>query len=619
MIGQHRKGKWSIKTDDGAAVRPSSAQDWGDWVSATDTRNFLREDPLLDWLDLYGEERGFQRDTDLPGYDLRTDFTNFIFAKTREFEAAVIAYLSTITGVSTIASSPSDARNYEKVQETFAAMVTGVPLIYQAVLWDEENRTYGIPDLLIRSDELIRLFQSALTGDEATHPAENLQGARWHYRVVDIKFTTLDLLAGGELGNDDSARAYKAQLFVYNRALGRLQGSLPPVSYLLGRSWKQTRKGVKMRGDGCMELLAPVRHESMLGKGPSLAQAVSQATDWVRRVRGEGKQWSVLPQPTVPELRPNMKNDRDSPWSQAKRQMGEELGELTLLWNVGVNKRKNANSSGIYRWRDPKCTAASIGVTGEKLQPTLQSILTISQSTQGPAVAPSRVTAIEDVWGVEPALEFYVDFETVNDLNDDFSRIPKRGGLPMIFMIGCGHVENGTWRFQSLTADALAEACEATIIDKWLDHMKEVRERVAPGSEPLVIHWSHAETSSLVTAYNAAVQRHPQRVKNWATPRWFDFLKEVIKAQRVVVRGALGFGLKAIAQAMHNLGLIQTKWESGPVDGLGALVGAFWCASQAAKDGVSLNQIDLMQTIQDYNEVDCKVMMEIVRYLRKNH
>ena len=600
-------------------VRPSSAQDWEDWVSATDTRNFLRQDPLLDWLDLYGEEKGFQRDTEFPGYDPRTDFTHFIFAKTREFEASVINYLKTITTLSTIASSPSDGRKFEKVQETFAAMETGVPLIYQAVLWDDENRTYGIPDLLIRSDELIRLFPSALTADEATQEAKDLQGARWHYRVVDIKFTTLDLLAGGELGNDDSARAYKAQLFVYNRALGRLQGSLPPVSYLLGRSWGQTRKGVKMRGDGCMELLAPVRHESLLKKGTSLAQAVSQATDWVRRVRGEGKQWSVLPQPTVPELRPNMKNDQDSPWSQAKRQIGEELEDLTSLWYVGVDKREDANTIGIYRWRDPKCTAASIGVTSEKLQPTLQAILTINQSSKGPAVAPSRATAMEKVWRVAPALEFYVDFETVNDLNDDFSLIPKRGGLPMIFMIGCGHVEDGTWQFQCYTADALTEACEATIIDNWLDHMKELRERIAPSSEPLVIHWSYAETSSLVTAYNASVQRHPERAKNWATPRWFDFWKEAIRAEPVVVRGALGFGLKAIAQAMQKLGLIETKWESGPVDGLGALVGALWCANQAAKDGVPLKQIDLMQTIQDYNEVDCMVMMEIVRYLRKNH
>lgn len=609
----------ATRSDAGGLVSPTSDQDWQDWVSATATRNFLLQDPLLDWLDLYGEKNGVKRDTDLPNYDPRTDFTKFIFQKTGEFEAAVIAHLKTLTTVTTVAFSAADARRLEKVQETFAAMESGAPLIYQAVLWDAESRTYGMPDLLIRSDELHRLFPSAVTIEETAKPAKDLKGSSWHYRVVDVKFTTLDLLAGGELGNDDSARAYKAQLFVYNTALGRVQGYLPPVSYLLGRSWKQTKQGVTSRGDSCMERLAPVTHNSIFRKGTSLAQAVSQATDWVRRVRKEGEQWSVLPQSTVPELRPNMKNGEDAPWSQAKKIIAEQLEDLTLLWFVGTDKRQEANNIGIYRWRDPKCTAASIGVTGQKLQPTLQAVLTMNQSTQGPPVAPPRVAAAEQIWRAEPALEFYVDFETVNDLNDDFSLIPKRGGLPMIFMIGCGHVESGAWQFQCFTADALTEACEATIIDKWLDHMRDVRDRVAPRSEPLAIHWSHAETSSLVTAYNAAIQRQPKRAADWATTRWFDFLKEVVKAEPVVVRGALAFGLKALAQAMRKLGLIETKWESGPVDGLGAMVGALWCADQAAKTGVSLHQIDLMRDIQEYNEVDCKVMMDIVRYLRRNH
>ena len=607
------------KTDSGKLVAPSTDEDWQDWVSATATRNFLLQDTLLDWLDLYGEQNGFGRDTDLPNYDPRTDFTKFIFQKTGEFEAAVIAHLKTITTVVTIAVNPGDARRVEKAQETFAAMESGAPVIYQAVLWDAENRTYGVPDLLIRSDELSRLFPTILTKEEASQLAKDLKGASLHYRVVDLKFTTLHLLAGGELGNAGSARAYKGQLFVYNRALGRAQGYLPPVSYLMGRSWEQTRKSETYRGTSCMELLAPITHNSNVRKETSLALAVSQATDWVRQVRKQGNQWSVFPNPSVPELRPNMGNDEDSPWSQSKKLIAERLDELTLLWYVGVDKRQDANTIGIYRWRDPKCTAASVGVTGPKLQPTLQALLTINQSTQGLPVAPARITAMEEVWRAEPALEFYVDFETVNDLNDDFSLIPKRGGLPMIFMIGCGHVENGAWQFQCFTADALTEACEATIIDRWLDHMREVRDRVAPGSEPLAIHWSHAETSSLVTAYNAAIQRQPKRAADWAKARWFDFLKEVVQAEPVVVRGAFAFGLKAIAQAMRNLDLIETKWESGPVDGLGAMVGTLWCAEETIKRKALLGEIDLMQSIQAYNEVDCKVMMEIVRYLRRSH
>jgi len=42
----------STKSDAGALVVPPSGQDWQDWVSATDTRNFMLQDPLLDWLGL---------------------------------------------------------------------------------------------------------------------------------------------------------------------------------------------------------------------------------------------------------------------------------------------------------------------------------------------------------------------------------------------------------------------------------------------------------------------------------------------------------------------------------------------------------------------------------------
>ena len=229
-----------------------------------------------------------------------------------------------------------------------------------------------------------------------------------------------------------------------------------------------------------MEVLAPIIQNSNLKKGTSLALAVSQATEWVRSVRTNGAKWSVLPNPSAAELRPNMGNDEDSPWSQSKKQIAEQLEELTLLWQVGADKRRDANNLGIYRWRDPNCTAASVGVTGPKMRPTLQAILSINQTAVGPAVAPPRVQAAEQVWRKESALEFYVDFETVSDLNDDFSLIPKRGGQPMIFMVGCGHMENGAWQFRCFTTDALTETSEAAVIDAWIDHMKEVRDGLPP-------------------------------------------------------------------------------------------------------------------------------------------
>jgi hypothetical protein len=490
-------------------------------------------------------------------------------------------------------------------------------MIHQGVLRDAEHRSYGVPDLLIRSDVLRELFPEAISAEEASIPAPDVTGAEWHYRVVDIKFRTLRLSAKGELGNDGSAPSYKVQLFVYNRALGRLQGLEASTSYLLGRGWEQTQKGETSRGSSCMERLAPVPQSGAVANKRPIFELAAEATDWIRRVRKEGDRWAVLPQPSVPELYPNPGNDQDNPWRYGKKEIAELLGDLTLLWQVGAAGREQAHAAGVFHWRDPRVTPDIVGVTGKRA-PTFQALLEINLSDGGPCVRPSHIFAAEEEWRVPPPLEFYVDFETVNDLADDFSCMPDKGGQTLIFMIGCGHVEEGDWRFRTFLTATLTEDAEAVIVDSWLRHMGEIRERLAPGGEePRIIHWSPAEKTNFETAYNSAKIRHDR--EDWPSPRWFDFLRRVMHEEPVVIRGAMSFGLKAVAKAMHRHGQIATLWGDGPADGLGAMVGAWWCADEAKRRAVRLVDIDLIQEIIRYNEVDCRVMMEIVSYFRRNH
>ena len=102
-----------------------------------------------------------------------------------------------------------------------------------------------------------------------------------------------------------------------------------------------------------------------------------------------------------------------------------------------------------------------------------------------------------------------MDFEFCSDLNDDFANLPEKGGQPLIFMIGCGHVENGEWQFEQCTTANLTEEEELRIIREWVDHMAAVQERLAPGEDsPRIFHWSAAEVSALDTAYNSARARH---------------------------------------------------------------------------------------------------------------
>ena len=190
----------------------------------------------------------------------------------------------------------------------------------------------------------------------------------------------------------------------------------------------------------------------------------------------------------------------------------------------------------------------------------------------------------------------------------------------MIFMIGCGHVEAGDWRFECFVADSLDLGIEAAIIERWLGHMEEVRRRLAPElAEPVVFHWSPAESSGLTDGLKSARSRHPGRSASWREPNWFDFFGRVVRAEPVVVRGPMGFGLKTVARSLRGHGLIETKWEDNITDGLGAMVGAWTAYRESAERKSGVRENEVMQAITRYNEVDCRVMMEAIEYLRRRH
>lgn len=596
--------------DDGSVADPT-VEGWDEWVSASSTRSYALGDPIIDWLRMHGEALGYAKDTDAPGYDPRMDFTEFIFGQGARFEQAVLGHISARVPIVTIAAGYEDIRSAAKAEATFAAMAAGAPAIYQGVLWDAEHRVYGAPDLLVRADVLESLFPGTIP-PAAMLTAPDLGGI--HYRVLDIKFTTIRLLKDGSLANGSSAPAYKVQLFLYNRALGRLQGYEPPEAYLLGRSWEQAKE----RGTSAIERLGPVPMSGTVANKRAISDVATGAVHWVRRVRREGASWAVLPEPSVPELYPNSTNQQDSPWSKAKREISRQLEDVTLLWKVGLGGRESAHTLGIRRWTDPACTPEAVGVTGPNQAPILQALLDINRSVDGPPILPARIQAAEEEWRATPPLEFYVDFETFSDLADDFATFPVRGGQPLIFMIGCGHIEDGQWQFTCFVADDATEASEARVIERWFAHMESVRARLAPDAPmPLVIHWSPAEVSNFETAYNSAIARHGR--PEWPTPNWFDFLRQVMHREPVVVRGAMAFGLKSIAKAMHGHGMIETLWDDGPADGLGAMMASWWCYDEAKRTGASIMDIPVMREVIAYNEVDCRVMWEVVSYLRQAH
>lgn len=592
-------------TDLGATVDPNDA----DWFSASATRNWFLRDPILDWLGMYGAAKGYTPDTDNPRYSSDADFNVFITDRGAEFEACVVRHLAQKHDVVRVAQKASDALFLEHAEKTLELMGDGTPVIHQAVLWNTKLKSRCVADLLVRSDVLNDIVSESVIEQEEAVVAPDLGVP--HYRVVEVKFTTLPLRKDGTVG---SKPAYSAQAYLATQALGRLQGLMPDSAYLLGRGWRASGNA---RGTNALERLGRVECITPRGDVTDLHNDVMQAAGWLRACRREGADWSASPSPTRDELRPNLAHKEDTPWHGAKKLIAAEQRELTLLWGVGLKGRALGLEAGLKGWDDPALTPDKVGVTGAMKAPVLEAVLEINRKPEGPAVLPARVATDEQSWREPGAVEFFVDFETTSDLDDDFSRFPDKGGQPLIYMVGCGAVVAGEWSFKAFTVDQLDEASEADVIDAWLQHMAGIEASVGVGAAARIFHWSHAEVSTLETAYNSAKARHPE--KNWPSPNWYDFLTKVVRKEPIVFRGAFGFGLKPVANSLHGHGLIDTAWDAGPVDGLGAMVAAWSAARQAREQSIALSEVPLMREVLAYNLVDCKVMWEAISYLRKNH
>ena len=511
------------------------------WNPISNLYNWVLKDPVLDWLEIYGQERGFAKDIDLPTYLAAADYGLFVKERATRFEERLLALIRARLDVATVEGSRSNDNAF--FEQTLRLINEGQEAIYQGLVRDPDLEVFGVPDLILRGSAIEKLVPGTI-GE--LDPSD--------YFVLDIKFKGLELNKRGDL---KSSHAWeRVQLALYERALATMLGRNPNKAFALGRRLA----GDERQGGGCFDVIpwiGPLDDKGLANVGDGLA--------WLSDLKEQGASWDLDP-PSDPRLVPNSKNTQDSPWHDAKKQILET------------------------RPRAP---------------------------WEGPPVQPERIAANRNEWFEPKRVEFYVDFETFNGMNDDLSSLPQAGGRPMIFMIGCGHEEHGEWKFSVWTA--ASETCEAEvqIIEAWTAHMEAVRRRIAPDLvDPLVFHWHSHEVNEL----RKAAERH-EELSSFQL-NWFDLLWRVFKEEPIRIIETNSQSLKPVARKFHDHGFIKTLWpESAVADGLAAMTAAWSCYAEARERGVLIGEVldGLMAEIEAYNQVDCKAMWEILRHLRANH
>ncbi len=596
--------------------------DWSRWTSASSTRNWILNDPILDWLSMYHEiiekKSPVVRNEIITSRGTShhpTSFTSFIMSQGKKFETHLINYLfrELPTGWIVDIGGELNARSQEKFEETIQEMKKGTRIIHSGVLRNYYNKTYGIPDLLIRSDVFGDIFNQEVISPNERCKRAPLLNTSYHYRVVDIKFCTLKLSSDGvHLLNCGSIPAYKSQLFIYNQALSVIQGYDSGKAYILGRGWKYTCKNKNYQGNDALDKLGVIDYHS---RDKKYSHLTNQAIRWLNTLKHRGEKWSI----NTPvhkrkrELFPNMSNRADGKWHSTKQKIADQDGEISNVWHLGVKHRKMSHQKKIYSWKDPRFSTSQVGMKGKKIPPLIDKILETNRGSD--LISPSVISHNVLGWR-DSCLDLFVDFETVNNTLTDFHTIPNIEDTSMIFMIGLGRFNSqNRWIYKNWTANRLSKDEEKRVCQEMVRYITRLSSREEVDLKDIKVwHYSHAEKGW----WNKAMKR------NSSLPdlKWCDLL-QLFHQTPITIKGCLGFGLKGVANQMFNHGMIGVTYNpeehSNCLDGASAMVAAYRAQRDCDERETDLPTHTLIHEMIKYNEMDCRVVGEILRYLRNNH
>ena len=126
-------------------------------------------------------------------------------------------------------------------------------------------------------------------------------------------------------------------------------------------------------------------------------------------------------------------------------------------------------------------------------------------------------------------------------------------------------------------------------------------------SENIVYHWTSAEKSWLNNVFKRGTIKDVEL-------NWFDLHKFFID-NKITMNGVMKYSLKSVAKWMFMNGLIKTNWDSNAVDGMGAMMIAL--NTYKRDDIIDIRELSEMIDVINYNEIDCRVMSDILGVLRK--
>ena len=590
------------------------------WVSGTQVANYLLKEPMIDWLSYYHSTLGLNNTRVLRRRTTKeskestkptsshSPTSNVLMKNGLAFEDKIYKdLLEKFYGYIVKLEGGVSKEAYERTMEEIKKKT---PIILQASIKSDELKLRGVVDILVHSDYINRLTRTPVTVDTTIEP---------HYLVIDIKWSHMALCVDGKtIRNEGRFKAYKGQLLIYNTIIGEIQGYTPTCTYVMSKSWNIDKKGAEKEGYSCYDVLGVVDYAV---KDEAYVDNTIDGINWIRNMRLNGSAWSPM-YPHIPEMCCNASN-MDEQWSDIKKTILNHTEDITKVWMLSPEHRNRAFKNKVRSWTHKKCTVDMLGLSDGKRKEVIHKILSINQQSKD-IIRPNKLSDIKDNrfnWKKKYPTDFFIDYETICE---SFMKLEDRINIHnsklisgYIFMIGVGYVDsNNEFIFKVFRCNSFSLSEELRIIKEFQKYIEDTKKRIDPEDEYPVrmFHWAHVERTLLETAFERHSQGLTQRPATiwprYDEIRWID-LCDVFMSSPIVVRGALCFKLKEVARALHKAGCIKTLWEDS------ALSNGMVAMKEAIEYYTSISSTkNIMKGIEKYNMIDCKVLWEIIEYVR---
>lgn len=607
------------------------------WISVKNFTGYLLDDPILDWLEVFKYEDGIQEigepnynGSSKSRYDQKYALARSLLASIREYTNKTGEVINEITPLE---EKNREAMSSRRFNQTCQILNSESAVLFRPVLMDKKRKIYGIPDMMVRSDMALSWLKKHYKSELLHgfhHLEENVDEVENSYILFCFSLKQPPKKYGDESKESEDMnpsmnkwnRVLQTQYTLYARIVDDIleQETSTTLCAFLGTNYAT--------------ILNPYEYSDTIRSSVG-------AIKWAKDLKENGQAWATDlggKQPPNVHLYPNMCNKYDQTWRHVKTILAERWGELTLLWYCGIAQRNRAHKNNVYTWNE----------TGNHLTPSevVDAMMAHEETVKKDEKSKRRrimermiklnrtSDKIYHARKIGNLLEPYMDLqEEVQEFFVDFEVLPKavewqgkRGRQPdgMIYLNGMGWICPVTkeWKFKSFVAPSLSSGSEYKVIKEWYDTICSVRSQ-AKAKKAVLYHWSPAEPRFL----NKAMTRHYIRglQDEFETDgfEWRDLMEMFIDAE-VVIRGVWGYSVKYVAKGLHKYGILPEVWKDGEKGGDPMIesgettVGtASGCYRTANRDGIDVNHTAQFDSLRTYNEMDCRVMYDLLKFLRE--